>query len=72
MSRFFGIILLSTCLLAPVAARADEPMRHEWNERENEPWHRYLKEKHIKDREWAKANKREQKRYWKWREQHRD
>jgi hypothetical protein len=41
MSRFLGIILLSTCLLAPVAVRADEPGRHEWNDdRENGAWQR--------------------------------
>jgi hypothetical protein len=72
MSRFIRTMLLSVCLLAPAMARA-EPPRHEWNEEhENDAWQRYQKEKHIKAHEWGKASKREQARYWKWRDAHRD
>lgn len=46
--------------------------RHEWNEGENSAWHQYLKEHHKKDHDWAKAKKKEQDDYWKWREHHRD
>jgi len=46
-------------------------MEHQWNDGENEAWHRYLKERHIKDHEWEKASKREQANYWKWRDKHR-
>jgi hypothetical protein len=35
-------------------------------------WHDYLKEKRKKDHEWAKASKREQTDYWKWRDAHPD
>jgi hypothetical protein len=72
MSRFFRIMLLSTCLLAPAVVRADEPPRHEWSDHENDAWQRYQQEKHIKAHEWNKASKREQARYWKWRDAHRD
>jgi hypothetical protein len=78
MSRFLGTLLLSTCLLAPVAARAEDhhdaaaARSHEWNDHEESAWHNYLKENHKKDHEWAKASKRDQKKYWKWREAHPD
>jgi hypothetical protein len=47
-------------------------VEHQWNDGENTAWHQYLKEHHKKDHEWAKANKREQAAYWKWRDQHKD
>lgn len=69
MSRFLGVAALSICLLAPMASMAQE---HQWNDREDAHWHEYLKEHHKKDHDWAKANKREQRDYWKWRDAHPD
>ncbi len=77
MHKFFGSLLLGACLLMPVSAlyaqdHHDAPPPHVWNDGEKDAWHRYLKERHKKDHEWAKANKREQADYWKWRDEHRD
>lgn len=78
MSKFFGSLCLSVCLLTPaVALQAQdhgkmEQNSHQWNDGENEMWHQYLKEHHKKDHDWSKASKREQAAYWKWRDQHRD
>jgi hypothetical protein len=74
MKKVLGSLALGICLLAPVGALyADDhhDQHHEWNDGENEAWHRYLKEHHKKDHDWGKANKREQAAYWKWRDQHR-
>jgi hypothetical protein len=80
MTKFFGLMALSACLLTPVATlhaqdHADHghmQKSHQWNDSENEPWHQYLKEHHKKDHDWSKASKREQNAYWKWRDQHHD
>ena len=45
---------------------------HNWDEREDRAWHRYLKEKHRKYHEFNKAEKREQEEYWDWRHDHPD
>jgi hypothetical protein len=74
MTRYLRILLLGICLLAPAAVKAEdrdhEGQRHEWNDREDQPWRNYLKEHHKKDHDWTKASKREQKAYWKWRDAH--
>lgn len=80
MSRFLGAAVLGICLLgaaalAPVAVvnAQDQAMpAHQWNDHEDQVWHQYLKDHHKKDHDWAKASKREQKDYWKWRDQHPD
>jgi hypothetical protein len=75
MSKLIASFALAMCLMTPAVStlRAqDHPNPHVWSDGENDSWHRYLKEKHIKDHEWTKANKREQANYWKWRDQHRD
>ncbi len=77
MKRFLGSLVLGLGLLAPVGTlRAqdhhDQQKAHEWNDGENGAWRQYLKEHHKKDHDWAKASKREQSNYWKWRDQHRD
>lgn len=70
MKRFMSSLVLSGFLLVsmPVMNAQD----HVWSDRENASWHQYLKEKHIKDHEWAKAKKKERDDYWRWRDQHRD
>lgn len=76
MLRYLTALVLGISLLAPVAVTAQDHDRpkasHEWNDHENESWHKYLKDHHKKDHEWDKANKREQKAYWKWRDAHPD
>ena len=73
MKRILGSFVLGACLLTPVATlTAQDHDRHQWNDNENPAWHQYLKERHKKDHDWSKANKREQADYWKWRDQHRD
>jgi hypothetical protein len=75
MFKFISSCVLTISLLTPVSvalAQGPPPPHHVWSDSENESWHQYLKERHIKDHEWAKATKREQANYWKWRDQHRD
>jgi hypothetical protein len=74
MSRFLASLVLGVCLLSPVGAlnaQEHHDQQHQWNDGENDSWHKYLKERHKKDHEWSKSNKREQAAYWKWRDQHR-
>lgn len=71
MSRFLRPVALSLCLIVG-STIAVAQTKHEWNDNENTSWHQYLKERHKKDHEWAQANKREQKDYWKWRDAHPD
>jgi hypothetical protein len=72
MSKLLASLALATCLLTPAAVTfaQDHPPAHVWNDGENDHWHQFLKETHRKDHEWAKATKREQAAYWKWRDQH--
>ncbi len=77
MYRFLGSVVLAVSLLAPVGTlyaqdHHDQAPTHQWSDSENDSWHQYLKEHHKKDHDWAKAKKREQSDYWKWRDQHRD
>ncbi len=70
-SAMFGLFLL-TPVVTVTAHPGDDQHKHEWRDTENDHWHQYLKEKHIKDHEWEKASKREQANYWKWRDAHPD
>jgi ribulose kinase len=45
---------------------------HEWNEREDRAYRRYLEEHHKKYHEFERASKKEQQDYWKWRHNHPD
>jgi hypothetical protein len=77
MSRFFATALLSVCLVAPGATvyaqdHDRDHQTHQWTADEDPHWHQYLKEHHKKDHDWAHANKREQRDYWKWRDAHPD
>jgi hypothetical protein len=45
---------------------------HNWNENENHAWIRFNTENHREAHEFAKANRREQAEYWKWRHEHPD
>jgi hypothetical protein len=92
--RFVSSLLLAAAIAAPAsimaAPKAQDPSvqvrvyddehkdYHNWDDRENESWHVYLKENHGKEHEFKDADKKEQAAYWKWRhkqldsEQHRD
>ncbi len=78
MKKVLGVAFLGLGLLAPMSVMMAAPqehhdqMKHEWNDGEKDAWHRYLKERHIKDHEWEHATKRERANYWKWRDNHRD
>jgi hypothetical protein len=45
---------------------------HNWDDNENRAWGQYLTENHRNSHEFAKANKKEQSQYWKWRHNHPD
>jgi hypothetical protein len=49
------------------AAHKDQ---HEWNNDENGRWNSYRNEHHIKQSNFARASKREQQDYWKYRHEH--
>ncbi len=78
MFKKLGLAVVGLGLLVPIAPlyAQDHPdhqmAKHEWKDSENDAWHRYLKERHIKDHEWDHASKRERANYWKWRDSHPD
>jgi hypothetical protein len=43
---------------------------HQWDDAENRAWRKWLTENHRKDHEFAKADRKEQEEYWKWRHEH--
>jgi hypothetical protein len=45
---------------------------HQWDDHEKDAWGRFLAEKHRKDHEFTKANRKEQSEYWNWRHAHPD
>jgi ribulose kinase len=88
MHRFLQVCLFGTALMASVAtvpaslmAADDQPRRyhdkdrnddHEWNDREDRAYQKWLEEKHHAKREFAKLKAKEQQEYWKWRHEHPD
>ena len=72
LRRYLGAFVLGISLLVPAALVAEDHPTHVWNQNEDPHWHQYLKESHKKDHDWAKATKKEQKGYWKWRDAHPD
>lgn len=71
MFRYLGTLVLGASLLAPMTLMAQDHDHH-WSDSESPAWHQYLKEHHKKEHDWAKASKREQRDYWKWRDAHPD
>jgi hypothetical protein len=45
---------------------------HVWNNREDQAYRNYLKERNREYREFSHANKRDQQDYWRWRHSHQD
>jgi hypothetical protein len=78
MYRLLGSLVLGVGLLTPIQTLSAQDHHdqvekaHQWNDGENDAWHRYLKERHKKDHDWEKASKKEQAAYWKWRDSHPD
>ena len=79
MRRYLCALLLGAMLSAPLALTAKEkryydPYKrdyHEWNENENRAWRHWREEeRHRKYIEWQRANRREQREYWRWRHEH--
>ncbi len=67
-----GIGLLATPVATLKAQERKVVVTHTWTDAENPYWHQYLKERKIKDHEWAAAKKHDQDAYWKWRAKHPD
>ena len=45
--------------------------RHEWNEAENRAWRHWIVEQRRREyHDWARANARERRDYWRWRHEH--
>ena len=85
MKRYLMSLVLGATLLTPVALLADDHDHdkrryydpdardyHEWNQREDRAYRHYLEEQHHQYRDWNKANKKEQREYWRWRHRHMD
>jgi hypothetical protein len=86
MRKYITSLCLSAALLAPVAIVAAAPASpqdhryydkehkdyHNWDDREQSAWGRFLAEKHRKDHEFEKASEKEQQEYWAWRHSHPD
>jgi hypothetical protein len=43
---------------------------HEWNQDEDRRYHEYVKERHLKDRDFNRLNARDRNAYFKWRHEH--
>ena len=85
MKGILSTLLLSIGLITPVAMKADHDDHHsnryydrdsrdwhEWNDREDRAYRQYLNEQHREYRDMAKANRKEQREYWRWRHKHPD
>jgi hypothetical protein len=87
MKRYFSTLLLGGALLLPVATvRADDDHRdndrryydsygrdyHNWDNREDQAYRRYLQERNEQYRDYVRLKKNEQREYWKWRHHHPD
>lgn len=46
--------------------------KHEWNDHEAAAWNGYRDEHHVKQTDFARANRRQQQNYWNWRHEHPD
>ncbi len=86
--RYITSLFLAAALMAPVAIMAapvpqeasvqvrvydrDHKDYHNWDDHENRAWGIFLTNNHKKNHEFARANRREQSNYWKWRHEHPD
>jgi len=81
--RFVTSLFLAAAIAAPASIMAapkaqdasvqvrvyddDNKDYHNWDDREDQAWHVYLKENRQKEHEFKEADKKEQAAYWKWR-----
>ena len=87
MNRFLilSALALSTTLIVPVAARAEDRNHHEkryydrdardyhtWNNNEDRAYRAYVQDQHRDQRHFNKVKRSEQQQYFKWRHQHPD
>ena len=82
MRKFLGALLLGGALMAPVAMQAQVHVRvydqdrrdyHEWNDNENRAYRHWLmEERHRRYHDFNRANRNEQREYWRWRHDHMD
>ena len=80
LAGVLSVLALSVSLVTPTVVKAQpvagvamfQDQRREFKDADEKAWHDYLKQKNRKDHDWAKASKREQKDYWKWRDAHPD
>jgi hypothetical protein len=82
--RYLASLFLTAALGAPAVVLAapaaqedriydrDHKDYHHWDDHESQAWGRFLGEKHRKEHEFAKANRKEQSEYWNWRHSHPD
>ncbi|HEY2461248.1 MAG TPA: hypothetical protein VGI16_10575 [Candidatus Acidoferrum sp.] len=86
--RYIASLSLITALAAPaaiVAAATPAPQEvkirvydrehkdyHNWDDREDHAWHRFLDENHRDAHDFKKAKREEQREYWSWRHNHPD
>ncbi len=81
MPRFLTSLIFAGALAAPLIVSAQPPHKyydkthkdyHEWNSNEDNMYHQFLTERHVKVHEFEKAKPSEQQAYWKWRHEHGD
>ena len=87
MNRFLilSALVLSTTMIGPVVARADDSNHHEkryydrdardyhaWNGNEDRAYRAYLQEQHQNYRTFNKVNRSQQQQYFRWRHEHSD
>jgi len=84
--RYLGAFVLTAALattasVVPVRAAQDVQVRvydsghkdyHNWDEREDHAYRRYLSERHEDYREYSKLKEKQQRDYWNWRHSHPD
>lgn len=86
--RFIGTLVLAAAIITPAAVVADaKPQEasaqvrvydrdhrdyHNWDDREDHAYRRYLGERHREYVEYNHQNRKEQRNYWNWRHSHPD
>ena len=88
-TKWLGTFALGIAFVSPVIVKAQpagrtaiamyqdhDQQRREFKAEDDTAFHQWLKDQHKKDHDWSKASKREQQKFWKWRDaqqnQHRD
>jgi hypothetical protein len=83
IKNYFGALLMGTMLLTPFVMQADDHHDkryydkehkdyHQWNDHENQAYHKYVEERHVEYRDWNRVRPTQQQEYWHWRHDHPD